>query len=50
MTMSDINILLMEIARIALEDDGIYHRIAHELDLSDEELDKVRTYVALEDE
>ena len=48
--MSDINILLMEIARIALEDQGIYIRIAHELDLSDDELDKVRAHVALEDE
>ena len=48
--MSDINILLMEIARIALEDQGMYIRIAHELDLADDELDKVRAHVALEDE
>lgn len=48
--MSDIQILLMEIARIALEDQGMYLRIAHELDLSDEELDMVRKHVALEDE
>ena len=48
--MSDINILLMEIARIALEDQGMYIRIAHELVLSDDELDKVRAHVALEDE
>ena len=48
--MSDINILLMEIARIALEDQGMYIRIAHELDLSDDELDRVRAHVALEDE
>jgi hypothetical protein len=48
--MDNINILLMEIARIALEDDGMYIRIAHELDLSDEELDRVRNHVQLEED
>lgn len=48
--MDNINILLMEIARIALEDDGMYIRIAHELDLSDEELDRVRDHVQLEED
>lgn len=48
--MSDIQILMMEICRIALEDDGMFYRIAHELDLSDEELDKVRNHVELEDQ
>ena len=48
--MSDMTIVLMEIARIALEDEATFNRIGHELDLSDEELNKVRAYVALEGE
>jgi hypothetical protein len=48
--MNDIPIVLMEVARIALEDEATFNRIGHELDLSDEELNKVRAYVALEGE
>lgn len=48
--MNDMIIVLMEIARIALEDEATFNRIGHELDLSDEELNNVRDYVALEGE
>ena len=48
--MTDINIVLVEIARIALEDEATFNRIGHELDLSDEELNKVLAHVALEED
>lgn len=46
----DIQTIMMEICRIALEDQDIYHRIAHELDLSDDEMDKIRDFVKLEND
>lgn len=48
--MNEMQIVLMEIARIALEDKATFDHIGDELDLSDEELNKVRAYVALEGE
>lgn len=48
--MSDIQIIMMEICRIALEEQDIYHRIAHELSLSDDEMERVRDFVALEND
>jgi hypothetical protein len=39
--MSDLDILIQEIARIALEDSDTLRRIGHELDVSDEELQRV---------
>ena len=44
-TMSDLQILIQEIARIALEDDATMRRIGHELDVSDEELQRVGQYL-----
>lgn len=43
--MSDLQILIQEIARIALEDDATMRRIGHELDVSDEELQRVGQYL-----
>lgn len=43
--MSDIQILIMEVCRLALQDDGMFMRIAYELDITDEELNKVLDYV-----
>ena len=43
--MSDLQILIEEIARIALEDEATTQRIAHELDVSDEELQRVAGYL-----
>ena len=44
----DMYVVLVEIARIALEDEATFNRIGHELDLSDEELNRVREFVASE--
>lgn len=38
-------ILIQEIARIALEDDHTLRRIGHELDVSDEELKRIADYL-----
>ena len=46
----DMYVVLVEIARIALEDEATFNRIGHELDLSDEELNRVREFVELEGE
>ena len=43
--MSDLDILIQEVARIALEDDATMRRIGHELDVSDEELQRVAQYL-----
>jgi hypothetical protein len=43
--MSDLEILVQEVARIALEDDATMRRIGHELDVSDEELQRVAHYL-----
>jgi hypothetical protein len=43
--MSDLQILIQEIARIALEDDATMRRIGHELGISDEELQRVGQYL-----
>jgi hypothetical protein len=45
MNMSDLQILIEEIARIALEDEATTQRIAHQLDVSDEELCRVAGYL-----
>jgi hypothetical protein len=44
-SMSDLDILIQEIARIALEDDATMRRIGHELDVSDEELQRAGQYL-----
>jgi len=43
--MSDLQILIQEIARIALEDSATAQRIGYELDVSDEELQRVAGYL-----
>ena len=43
--MSDLQLLIEEIARIALEDQAMRARIGKELDSSDSELDKVSDYL-----
>lgn len=43
--MSDLQITIQEIARIALEDDATMRRIGHELGISDEELQRVGQYL-----
>ena len=43
--MSDLKILIEEIARIALEDEQTRNRIGHELDVSDEELQRVSDHL-----
>lgn len=43
--MSDLEILIQEIARVALEDKATALRIGHELDVSDEELERVAGYL-----
>lgn len=43
--MSDLDILIQEIARIALEDSYTLRRIGHELDVSDEELQRVAQHL-----
>ena len=43
--MSDLDITIQEIARIALEDDATMRRIGHELDISNEELQRIGQYL-----
>jgi len=43
--MSDINLLIQEVARIALEDKAILRHIGHELDITDEELENLADYL-----
>lgn len=43
--MSDLEILVQEVARIALEDGATMRRIGRELDVSDEELQRVAQYL-----
>ena len=43
--MSDLEITIQEIARIALEDSATLRRIGRELDISDEELQRVGQYL-----
>lgn len=43
--MSDLQIVIQEIARVALEDEHTRNRIGHELDLSEEELLRVGGYL-----
>jgi len=43
--MSDLHILIQEVARIALEDDATMRRIGHELGVSEEELQRVGQYL-----
>ena len=43
--MSDLQIVIQEIARVALEDEHTRNRIGHELDLSEEELLRVGAYL-----
>jgi len=43
-------ITIMEIARIALEDKNIGWKIGHELDLSDEELDRIYEIVEIKED
>ena len=43
--MSDLQITIQEIARIALEDDATMRRIGHELDMSNEELQRIGQYL-----
>lgn len=43
--MSDLLILIEEVARIALEDRAIRNYIGHQLDASDEELEKAFQYL-----
>ena len=43
--MSDLKILIEEIARVALEDEHTRNRIGHELDVSEEELLRVGAYL-----
>jgi hypothetical protein len=43
--MSDLQILIQEVARIALEDDATMRRIGHELGITQEELQRVGQYL-----
>lgn len=43
--MSDLQILIEEVARIALESQDIRQHIGHELGASDEELEKAHLYL-----
>jgi len=43
--MSDLQITIQEIARIALKDDATMRRIGHELDMSNEELQRIGQYL-----
>ena len=43
--MSDLQILIEEVARIALESQDMRHYIGHELGASDEELEKAHLYL-----
>jgi len=43
--MSDIDLMIQEVARIALEDLATLHRIGHELDVTDEELENLADYL-----
>jgi|LauGreDrversion4_2_1035121.scaffolds.fasta_scaffold141228_4 hypothetical protein len=43
--MSELDILIREVARIALEDKNIARYIGHELDVTDEELEDVALYL-----
>jgi len=43
--MSDLDITIQEVARIALEDDATLRRIGHELGMSEEELQRVGQYL-----
>ena len=43
--MNDLQILIEEVARIALESQDMRDRIGHELDASDEELEKAHQYL-----
>lgn len=44
----DMYVVLVEIVRIALEDEAMFIQVGDELDLSDEELNRVREFVASE--
>ena len=44
----DMYVVLVEIVRIALEDEAMFIQVGDELDLSDEELNRVREFVELE--
>ena len=43
--MTDLQILIQEVARIALDDEATTARIVHVLDLSDEELQRVAEHL-----
>jgi len=43
--MSDLDITIQEVARIALEDDATLRRIGHELGINEEELQRVGQYL-----
>jgi len=43
--MSEIDLLMQEVARIALEDKATLSRIGHELDVTDEELEDLAKYL-----
>ena len=43
--MNELDIIIQEVARIALEDANIRNYIGHELDLADEELDRVMAHL-----
>jgi hypothetical protein len=43
--MSDIDLMIQEVARIALEDLATLRRIGHELDVTDEELENLADYL-----
>ena len=45
MNQDELNIVIQEVARVALEDARIKDYIGNELDLSDEELNKVLDYL-----
>ncbi len=44
----DMYVVLVEIVRIALDDEAMFIQVGDELDLSDEELNRVREFVASE--
>jgi hypothetical protein len=45
MKMSEVALLIQEVARVALEDPATLRRIGHELDVTDEELEKLADYL-----
>jgi hypothetical protein len=44
----DMYVVLVEVVRIALDDEAMFLKVGDELDLSDEELNRVREFVASE--